>query len=264
MQKNSKVAGVFSGLVIVLALVAGQLIYWFLLRSPGNFVDNNADNDPVNILGTMAKGGPAIVPILIGFLLIVITVSIERFLTIGKARGAGDISGFVKKIQYNLANNDVDAAIAECDKQKGSVANVVRSGLETYSKMRGEVNMARDQKVMAIQKEVEESTSLELPMLEKNLSVIATLAPLGTLTGLIGTVIGMIRAFQAMGHAGAPDAAGLAVGISEALVNTALGILTSILAIILYNYFTQQIDGLTYGIDEAGYSIAQNFAEHNK
>jgi biopolymer transport protein ExbB len=78
--------------------------------------------------------------------------------------------------------------------------------------------------------------------------------------GLLGTVLGMIKAFAALATAGAPDAVALANGISEALINTALGIGTSALAIILYNYFTNRIDSLTYNIDEAGYSIVQTFA----
>lgn len=88
--------------------------------------------------------------------------------------------------------------------------------------------------------------------------------PLATLLGLLGTVIGMIRAFGALAQAGAPDATALSTGISEALINTALGIGTSAIAIIFYNFFTSKIDSLTYGIDEAGYSIVQNFATNYK
>jgi len=97
-------------------------------------------------------------------------------------------------------------------------------------------------------------------MLEKNLVFLATIASVATLMGLFGTVVGMIRAFSALATAGAPDSTALASGISEALINTALGIGTSAVAIIAYNYFTTQIDGMTYRIDEAGYSIAQTFA----
>ena len=120
--------------------------------------------------------------------------------------------------------------------------------------------LEKDQKILAIQKEIEEATSLELPMLEKNLVILATFASVATLMGLLGTVLGMIRAFSAIATAGAPDAVALSTGISEALIHTALGIGTSALAIISYNYFTTKIDGLTYGIDEAGFSIAQSFA----
>ena len=99
-------------------------------------------------------------------------------------------------------------------------------------------------------------------MLEKNLVIIATIASIATLMGLLGTVLGMIRAFSALAATGAPDASALSTGISEALINTAFGIGTSALAIILYNTFTSSIDKLTYRIDEAGFTIAQNFASH--
>jgi biopolymer transport protein ExbB len=121
----------------------------------------------------------------------------------------------------------------------------------------------REQKMMAIQKEVEEATVLEMPMMQKNLVIIATIVSIGTLIGLIGTVIGMIKAFSALATAGTPDAVQLANGISEALVNTALGITTSTIATIMYNYFTNRIDSLTYAIDEAGFSIVQTFGSRN-
>jgi biopolymer transport protein ExbB len=98
-------------------------------------------------------------------------------------------------------------------------------------------------------------------MLEKNLVIISTIASISTLVGLIGTVLGMIKAFAALATAsGAPDATQLANGISEALINTALGITGSAIAIVAYNYFTSRIDELTYSIDEASYSIIQTYA----
>jgi len=105
---------------------------------------------------------------------------------------------------------------------------------------------------------------LEMPMMQKNLVIIATIASIATLLGLLGTVLGMIKSFAALATAGAPDSVALANGISEALINTALGIGTSAVAIILYNFFTSKIDALTYGIDEAGFSIVQNFTAQAK
>jgi biopolymer transport protein ExbB len=115
---------------------------------------------------------------------------------------------------------------------------------------------------MAIQKEVEEATSLELPMLEKNLVFLSTIASIATLMGLLGTVLGMIRSFSALGEdsGGGAAASKLSVGISEALYNTALGIGTSAFAIVFYNIFTTKIDGITYGIDESGFTLTQSFA----
>jgi biopolymer transport protein ExbB len=97
-------------------------------------------------------------------------------------------------------------------------------------------------------------------MLSKNLVILSTCASIATLVGLIGTVVGMIKAFSALASSGAPDANALATGISEALINTALGITGSCIAIIVYNIFTSQIDRITYGIDEANFSILQTFA----
>jgi biopolymer transport protein ExbB len=208
------------------------------------------------------KGGP-VVPMLWGLLFIVLVFVIERFITLGKAAGSGNADSFVRSIKGFLDRSDINGAIGACDKQKGSVANVVRAGLAKYGEMEKTSGMETDQKVLAIQKEVEEATTLELPMLEKNLSVLSTIASVATLIGLLGTVLGMIRAFAALAHAGAPDSSALATGISEALINTALGIGTSAIAIIFYNVFTGRIDGMTYRIDEAGYSLTQTFASRN-
>jgi len=101
-------------------------------------------------------------------------------------------------------------------------------------------------------------------MMSRNLVILSTIASISVLIGLIGTVLGMIRAFAALAQAGAPDALALATGISEALINTAFGITGSTLAIIFYNYFSTKIDGMTYKIDEAGFSLTQTFAAQTK
>jgi biopolymer transport protein ExbB len=206
--------------------------------------------------------GGIVVPILIGTFLTAVTFVIERFITINKASGTGNNADFVRKVQYHLANKNVDAALAECDKQKGSVGNVMKAGLNRYRAMISNTELTTEQKVLAIQKEVEEATALELPMLEKNLVFLSTISSVATLLGLFGTVLGMIRSFSALGEdsGGGAAATKLSVGISEALYNTALGIGTSSIAIIFYNIFTTKIDGITYGIDESGFTLTQSFA----
>ena len=114
-------------------------------------------------------------------------------------------------------------------------------------------------KLDSADKEIEEATSLEMPMLEKHMTILSTLVSLGTLAGLLGTVTGMIKAFGALASTGTPDQAALASGISEALINTATGISTSALAIVMYNFFTSKIDTLTYSIDEAGSAIVKTY-----
>lgn len=254
----------FAGIVIPVLVVVAIILFVFVMGNPENFQGNNPANlpKPGNYLGIIYKGG-IIVPILMAILMMVITFSIERWITLTKAKGKGRISAFVVRVYQKMSGGDIEAAIDECDKQRGSVANVIKAGLEKYREVIGIKEMNKDQKIVAIKQEIEEATSLEMPILEQNLVILATIAPLATLMGLLGTVLGMIRAFAALATAGAPDAIALATGISEALINTAFGIGSSALAIIFYNYFTTKIDKMTYNIDEAGVAIVQNFASHH-
>lgn len=255
---------IVSALAIVICLLIGVFIFKGILGAPSNFDGGDPDKGhPHNMLGTMYKGG-FIVPILIGFLLTVFTFAFERFFTIYKASGKGSTDKFVSRIKTLISQHDFDGAIAECDRQKGSLANVVREGILKYRFVQNDTAMDKEGKVHAIQKALEEATALELPMLSKNMVVISTMASIGTLAGLIGTVVGMIRAFSALSAAGAPDTSALATGISEALVNTLVGILTSAFAIIFYNYFSNRIDQITYAMDEAGFSIIQEFQSTGK
>ncbi len=264
-KKESSGSSIFASLSIVICIVIGILLWRFVMGDPSNFQGGSNENQPLegNYFGMVYKGG-YVVPVLMGLFLMVIVFSFERFFVINKATGKGNIDSFVKKIQTFLSSGNIDAAIAECDKQEGSVANVIKSGLKKYKEMEVEQNMDTEQKCLAIQKDIEEATALEMPMLEQNLTVIATLVSIGTLMGLLGTVTGMIKAFASLATAGSPDQAQLANGISEALINTATGIATSALAIIMYNLFTSKIDKLTYSIDEAGFSIVQTYASTHK
>ena len=136
--------------------------------------------------------------------------------------------------------------------------------MKKYQEVEKDRTLSKDQQVLAIQKELEEATALELPMMEQNLPIIATITTLGTLMGLLGTVLGMIRSFAALSSGGGTDSMALSQGISEALINTAFGILTGALAVIAYNYYTNKIDKLTYSLDEVGFSIVQTFAATHK
>jgi biopolymer transport protein ExbB len=255
-----------SWLAPVICIVAGYCIWRFIMGDPSGFKQPAAGGfwpghkGPKDGFHAIYEGG-IIVPILIGLLLMVVTFSIERFLTIRKALGTGSIADFIRKVQYHLANRNVDAALAECDKQRGSVGNVMKAGLRRYREMINNTEFNMEQKIASIQQEVEEATALELPMLQKNLVFLSTIVSLGTLIALLGTVMGMIRSFQALSEEGGGGAASsLALGISEALYNTALGISTSSLALIMYNVFTTRIDSITYGIDESGFTLTQSFA----
>jgi biopolymer transport protein ExbB len=258
-----------SWLAPLTCLILGYIIWRFVIGNDANFTQPDKSGGfwpdhqgPTTAISRMYLGG-IIVPLLIGCFLTVITFVIERLLTVTRAKGSGNISEFIRTVQYNLANKDVDKAIAACDKQKGSVGNVMKAGLRKYKEMISNTELTTEQKVLNIQKEVEEATALELPMLEKNLVFLSTIASVATLLGLLGTVIGMIRSFASLAETGGADASShLSQGISEALYNTALGIGTSAVAIIMYNVFTTRIDAITYGIDESGFTLTQSFASN--
>jgi biopolymer transport protein ExbB len=267
----TKRSNAISWMAPVACLLLGYVIWRFFIGNADNFTHPDEaggfwpnHEGPKTNLSKMYLGG-IVVPVLIACFLVVITFVIERLLTVTKATGSGNISEFVRQVQYHLANKDVDKAIAACDKQKGSVGNVMKAGLRKYKEMISNSELTTEQKVLNIQKEVEEATALELPMLEKNLVFLSTIASVATLLGLFGTVLGMIRSFSALGDSGGGEAAQkLSQGISEALYNTALGIGTSAVAIIMYNVFTTKIDAITFGIDESGFTLTQSFAANYK
>ncbi len=247
------------------ALVVCVLVYHFVMGNPINFEGGNPEGKglPGNYLAIIYKGG-FIVPLLMTINLILIIFTIERFISLGQAAGKGRLNVFVKNIQEDLSNDKIEEALVRCDKQKGSLANVLKAGLLRYRALQTESTLTKDQKILALQKEFEEATALELPILSRNVVIISTIASISVLCGLMGTVMGMIRAFAALATAGSPDAVALSTGISEALINTAFGIGGSLLAIVLYNYFSTRIDNFTYKIDEAGFSLVQSFAASTK
>jgi biopolymer transport protein ExbB len=206
----------------------------------------------------LAEGGP-LVAVLIALLVLLIGFIIERWLTLRVARGKASVQAFFKKVITLLHDNDFDGAVAACDKQRGSVANILRAGIERYRAIKGDNALPAEKKVAETQRAIEEANALEVPLLERNLIALSTIASIATMVGLLGTTIGMIRAFSATGHrkGGVIDAGALAVGISEALVNTAGGLVCAIVGIVAYNVFVNKVDTFNYTIEEASYEVMQ-------
>lgn len=242
-------------IVIPLALILAYFIFHNILGAPSNFVDGDPTKEPLDnsFLGTIYKGGQIVI-LLISFQLIMVAYVVERFIAIRYSSGKGNLTKFINVIKTKLSNDDYEGIVEACDKQKGAVGNVVKTGLETF--LKSKKSRDADQKdIYLIQKELEESTQLELPLLNMNMFILSTIAQIATLVGLLGTVTGMIKAFAALASVGEPDAVGLAAGISQALVTTALGISTAAVTIVFYNYFSNKIERITYAIDEASFSI---------
>lgn len=208
------------------------------------------------------RAGGWLVPSLILLMFLTIVFIIERSITLKRAAGRGDVGKFTRELKRAVDANDFGAAIDACRKQGGCLANVIGAGLERYHQLHQSA-MEKEERLEETRRAIEEANALETPLLERNLIALSTIASIATMVGLLGTTIGMIRSFQAMSHAGAPDASQLALGISEALINTAGGLMVGILGIIMYNYFTNRVDSFNYMMDETTYEVMQQL-QHKK
>jgi biopolymer transport protein ExbB len=212
-----------------------------------------------SLLLTMYKGGPLVVA-LIALLVMLFGFIIERSITLYRvAAGKASVQTFFKKVINAIQSDDYEAALAACDKQKGTVANILRAGIERYNAIKQDKTMNHEKKISETQRAIEEANALEVPLLERNLIALSTIASIATMVGLLGTTIGMIRAFAATGKktGGVINAEQLATGISEALVNTAGGLTNAIIGIVAYNFFVNKVDAFNYTIDEASYEVVQ-------
>ena len=155
MSTKQKTSGGFTSLVatvtVALCILIGIILYVYVLGNPANFVDNDPSAEPLegNFLGIAHKGG-FIVPFLIAMNLIVLIFSIERFITLAKGKGKGRTDKFVEDIREKLDNNQINEAIDACDAQRGSLANVVRSGLTKFETVSSDETLDNEQKVEAI------------------------------------------------------------------------------------------------------------------
>ena len=248
----------FTLVLVFTAVAVSAIIFYFVFGNPANFTTPEK-TVPANLIGAIYLGGPVVI-VLMALSIMVITYTIERQLSLGKARGKGPIEPFLKKVQNLLTEGDIEGAMAECDKQKGSIANIIKQGLERYQIAAMNPKLKTEERLQEVQTAIEEAMMLEVPLLERNLVALSTIASVSVLVGLFGTVVGMIRAFQALATAGTPNAAELSAGISEALINTAGGLFGAIVGTISYNVYTTKVSNITYMIDEATYNMLQILA----
>jgi biopolymer transport protein ExbB len=234
------------GWIIYLILGIALVVSYFIYKSLPEFIQ---------------QGGPLIV-LLITLMIMVVTFIIERAWTLKQAGGKGNLGTFIRKLKTTVHSGKLDEAIEVCQKQGGCLANVVGAGLERYKAL-VPANIPPDELMDETRRAFEEANALETPLLERNLIALSTIASIGTMVGLLGTTIGMIRSFKAMSHQGAPDAIQLALGISEALINTAGGLVLAILGIVMYNFFSQRVDSFNYSMDETTFEIMQ-LLQHQK
>jgi biopolymer transport protein ExbB len=186
---------------------------------------------------------------LLFFSVLAATVAIERFIVFSKAKL--NVSDFLTKIRKALlVNRNVKEAIKICEQSKGPVASVMKAGLLRYGHTRED-----------IEKTIENAALYELDRLEKRLGVLATTANVAPMLGFLGTVAGMIKSFATLAEQGLTNPAAVAVGISEALITTATGLIIAIPAQLIYNWYTTKITRFVRDIETASNMLVETFSE---
>ena len=264
-KKSSGFKGVKDAwIILVICCALAYAFYFLVLGDPSHFQGGDRTGHPADLMGTVYKGG-FVVGLILTLLFTVICLGFERFFAIKNASGKMNLAKFTAQVKAAIKAQKFDEARALCDKMQGSVANVVLASINMYQTVEKDDTLKKAAKIAKIQQAHEEAIQLEMPTLQMNMPMVATIVSLGTLTALFGTVLGMIGSFQALSAGGGADSMALSAGISEALVNTASGILTSWVATVVYNFFSNKIDKLTYALDEIGFTIAATYdSNHNE
>jgi len=186
---------------------------------------------------------------LLFFSVLAATVAIERFIVFTKAKI--NVNEFLTKIRKALlVNRNVKEAIKVCEQNKGPVASVMKAGLLRYGH-------ARDD----IEKTIENAALYELDRLEKRLGVLGTTANVAPMLGFLGTVAGMIKSFATLAEQGLTNPAAVAVGISEALITTATGLIIAIPAQLVFNWYTTKVTRFVRDIETASNMLVETFVE---
>ncbi len=183
------------------------------------------------------KGGMFMWPLLISSI-IGVAVVIERFITLTKART--DVKKLMKRVLDALHSKGIEAAASECERTRGPIAAILHAGLKRA-----------DQGADAVQRAIETAGTIETSFLERGLIWLASVTSIAPLLGFLGTVSGMIRAFNAIAEAEQVNAKLVASGISEALITTATGLIIAIPIQAFHNYFVSVIDRFVIEMEEA-------------
>lgn len=209
-------------------------------------------SDFFGTLVTYYNNGGFAMHILLLFSIAGVTVFFERLITLGKAKI--NVAQFLTNLRKVLIQNrDVNAAVKVCEKYKGPVASVVKAGLLKYGEPKEE-----------IEKAIESAAVYEMSRLEKFLIVLASVANVAPLMGFLGTVLGMIKSFDALAKAGLSQPQLVAQGISEALITTATGLLIAVPMQLAYNYFTSRINKFVRDIETSSNILMETLGELDK
>jgi len=189
-----------------------------------------------NVWEFLVKGGICMIPL---FLCSVagLAIVIEKFILLQRRKII--VPEVVSVLENIKGTNDFSLAVSICEKHHGPFANIIRSTLENH-------NLPREE----IKETLLDQGRQEVHQLEKGLGVLETVAGIGPLLGLLGTVLGILKVFKVISVMGVGQATSLAAGISEALITTIAGLFIGIPALVAYNYFASRADALVLEIEK--------------
>jgi biopolymer transport protein ExbB len=190
----------------------------------------------MNLLSILAKGGWLMIPIAI-FSLISLGIFLERLLVL--RRSQINFNAFLLKLRQQIINKDIQRALKLCADSKSPIARIMETGIRRHDQTREEIKDS-----------IESAGRAEIYQLEKGFGTLATISGVAPLTGFLGTVTGMIRAFMRIQELGGNvNATVLAGGIWEALITTAAGLIVGILTLLAYNYLVAKVQRFVFQLE---------------
>ncbi|MDQ3169725.1 MAG: MotA/TolQ/ExbB proton channel family protein, partial [Acidobacteriota bacterium] len=211
-----------------------------------------------NQMGWVAK--------LIGVILIFMSmwsfgVAIERFYTFSQARKQSKL--YAPQVAKHLKEGRLKDAIAISQSksyQYSHLAKVVLAGLQEYQfQQDSNTGLSREDLVDTVRRAIQRATALTSNDLKKGIPSLATIGATAPFVGLLGTVVGIITAFQGIASTGSGGLGAVSAGISEALVETALGLVVAIPAVWMYNYFTGRLEYFNVEMDNSSSELVDYF-----
>ncbi len=195
--------------------------------------------------GLIIKGGPLMFLILLCSV-IALAVVLERLWHLRRAKI--NTEEFMEDIAETLRRNKIMEAIDKCNAMPGPIAHILKAGILKHDRPRIEIKEA-----------IEDAGLHEVPRLEKNLGALATIAHISPLLGLLGTVTGMVRAFQVIEQKAIVlmpiNPGDLAGGIWEALITTVAGLSVAIPTYVAYNFLVSKVDGFVLEMEKSATDI---------
>jgi biopolymer transport protein ExbB/TolQ len=248
--------------------LAGNKLAFFLLQAaPDAGGDKGASSatEDFSLWGMIQKmKWPALVVAIVLAIMSMysIAVMVERWLTFNAARNQS--RQFAPKVAAALRDNRIDEAIAISDRHKKShLAMVVNAGLQEFQAHQAGSDIPGTT-MDAARRALQRSTALKTAELKRGLSGLATIGSTAPFVGLLGTVIGIIGAFQGMKAAEGTGIAAVAGGISEALIETAFGLLVAIPAVWAFNIFTNKVEAFTIEMDNSSSELIDYFIKRRE